>query len=88
LTKKRHDCGFSLLRAGATGRKHRVTEAAGRKNPDGCKESGGLRTTAENLEARQLGAPKFWRTGCFLSPRSLNLYGNEGICGRFGRIGV
>ena len=78
---------FFLLRVSATNRKYRLTETDKRRNAndrDGSRsESDGKNIWMQGCRTRQ----EIGESAIFVSTLFENVM-NEGICGRFGRIGV
>ncbi|WP_219727968.1 hypothetical protein, partial [Tabrizicola aquatica] len=78
---------FSLLRVPTSLRKYRLTETERRRKRSLEGTEAVVKRRDDNLEARRQLRQRFWCAACFVSAL-FDRFGNEGICGRFGRIGV
>ena len=79
---------FSLLRVSGGIRRYGVTEAAGKRERGRAVTGGGGAGYRGKFGGKTAVTPDDLVWLFFLCPCSLRLLVNEGICGRFGRIGV
>ena len=86
-SKKLHNCAFSLLRLSAPRPRYRLTEDEETQRCGRELEGVVARLRNEILDARWQGRPRLGVAEYFVS-LLFEMYGIEGICGRFERIGV
>jgi hypothetical protein len=88
LTRNRHIGRKNLLRSPARRRKHRLTEADGTRKRGSEATASATQIAATLSGGKAVVALRMVSVLFVLCPRSLTSLCNEGICGRFGRIGV